>query len=63
MVDYVKEDYPVSERRACQILSIQRASCRYEPACKVSGNVVCQVIEKSQQYDYWGYRKITNLVR
>ena len=63
MVDAVKRDYPVSERRACQILLIHRATYRYQPVSRTSGDVVCQVINKTQQFDYWGYRKITDLVQ
>jgi transposase InsO family protein len=63
MVDYVKSDHDMSERRACQILSMHRSSYRYRPLDRVSGFAYQAVINQSHAYDYWGYRKIANLVK
>jgi len=63
MVDYVKEDHAVSERRACDILSINRSTYRYKRMERFSAPAYQAVIEQSGEYDYWGYRKIAPLVQ
>jgi transposase InsO family protein len=63
MVDYVKTDHPVSERRACKVLSIHRSSYRYQRIERTTSPAYQAVIQHSQAYDYWGYRKITPLIR
>jgi putative transposase len=62
MVKYAQGTFTVSERKACQILSIHRSSYRYQPTDRTLSPAYQKVIQLSQQYDYWGYRKITNLV-
>lgn len=63
MIDYVKADHKLSERHACQILSMHRSSYRYTPVERISKSVYQAVINQSHTYDYWGYRKITDLVK
>ena len=62
MVDYAKTDHGVSERRACEVLSIHRSSYRYQRKERGRLPAYQAVIEQSQRYDYWGYRKIQPLV-
>jgi len=63
MVNYVKTDHCVSERRACEILSIHRSTYRYQHKEKYALPSYQAVIDYSQRYDYWGYRKIAPLVQ
>ena len=58
---YLKSTYPVSERRACKVVSIHRSSYRYEGGDAVDEAHV-EVVRLSRCYPYWGYRKIHDLV-
>jgi len=60
-VTYLKSQYEVSERRACRVMSIHRSSYRH-PGCSEIDAVAQEVICLSQQYPYWGYRKIYDLI-
>lgn len=62
MVQYAKSTFRISERRACLVLSINRSSCRYRPISRVIEPAYQAVIKVSHQYDYWGYRKISDLL-
>ena len=63
MVIYAQSGHLMSERRACQVLSIHRSSHRYQPREKQGSKKTQAVIDYSRAYDYWGYRKIADLVR
>jgi transposase InsO family protein len=63
MVDYAQSNFNVSERKACQVLSIHRSSYRYRVVKRQALPAYQKVIALSHQYDYWGYRKITDLAR
>jgi len=62
-VAYLTGDYDISERRACSVLSMHRSSFRYSRRCRISSGDHQQVIARSEQYSYWGYRKLHELVR
>lgn len=62
MVDYARSDHGVSERRACEVHSIHRSSYRYKWKERTHLPAYQAVIEQSQRYNYWGYRKTTPLV-
>lgn len=63
MVDYARHSHTVSERRACQVMSLHRSTYRYQANDRTATPVYQRVIGLSEQYDYWGYRKITDLMR
>ena len=63
MVEYVQTNHDVSERRACNVLSIHRSTFRYQPRARLTEAATQAVITTSQDYDYWGYRKIFSLVQ
>jgi putative transposase len=60
--DYLERQYDISERRACTVLGLNRSTHRYHPREAVDAAHV-QVVRLSERHDYWGYRKIHNLLR
>lgn len=60
-VTYLKDEYQVSERRACRVMSIPRSSYRHQRLSETD-SVVEEVIRLSERYSYWGYRKIYDLM-
>ena len=62
-VTYLRNAYTTSERRACQVMQLNRASYRYISE-KPAVDECCQrVVKLSQQYPSWGYRKIYDLMK
>lgn len=57
-VTYLKTQNAVSERRACQVLSINRSSYRYCGRRDPIDATHEEVVRLSDRYDYWGYRMI-----
>ena len=60
-VTYLKNEYTVSERRACATLSIHRSSYRHQGSSQVD-DVYREVVRLSHRYSCWGYRKIYDLI-
>lgn len=61
-VTYLKSTYAVSERKACQVMSIHRSSYRHQGSGQVVDAVTAEVVRLSDRYPYWGYRKIYDLI-
>ena len=59
---HLVETHGISERRACQVVSLHRSSYRYQPRCRLSEEAYQAIVAKSHRYAYWGYRKIYDLV-
>ncbi len=57
-VTYLKNEYDISERHACQAMQMNRSSYRYEARQEAMDERYRRVVALSQQYPYWGYRKI-----
>ncbi len=57
-VQYLEEQYPVSERRACHVISLSRSTKRREPGTPFNVALVSRVHELSERYPRSGYRKI-----
>jgi len=58
------EQYPISERRACQIVGQPRSSQRYK--AKRLGDedeITAQIVELASAYGRYGYRMITAMLR
>ena len=55
---YLEEEYQVSERKACQVLALNRNTKRRLQRCKPADDVVDKVIELSVAQPRWGYRKV-----
>jgi putative transposase len=60
-VTYLKNQFEVSERRACQVMSMHRSSYRHQGHREIDA-VHAEVVNLSQRYPYWGYRKIYDLI-
>ena len=60
-VTYLKNQYEISERRACQVMSIHRSSYRHEGRSETDA-IVTEGVRLSERYPYWGYRKIYDLI-
>lgn len=60
---YLRNEYSVSERRACQAMQINRSSYRYVGSQELMDERYRRVVSLSQRYPYWGYRKIYELLR
>ncbi len=62
-VTYLKTEYAISERRACQAMQMNRSSYRYVGGQDVVDDAYQRVVSLSDQYRYWGYRKIFDLMK
>jgi transposase InsO family protein len=62
-VTYLRNEYTVSERRACQVMEIHRSSYRYAGQQELVDAAYREVVRLSQRYPYFGYRKIYALMR
>jgi putative transposase len=62
-VTYLKSEYEVSERRACQSMQMNRSSYHYVDSNAFEDERYPRVVSLLQQYPYWGYRKIYDLLR
>jgi putative transposase len=60
--DALRRAFGISERRACYVLSLHRSSYRYHQRERVAEATYQRAVAKSQQYAYWGYRKIYDLL-
>jgi transposase InsO family protein len=59
----LRNEYEISERRACQAMQMNRSSYRYVGGQELVDEGYQRVVKLSQQYPYWGYRKIYDLLR
>jgi transposase InsO family protein len=59
----LRNEYEISERRACQAMQMNRSSYRYVGGQELVDERYRRVVKLSQQYPYWGYRKIYDLLR
>ncbi len=62
-VTYLRNEYEISERRACQAMSINRSSYRYVGSKEPIDEIHQEVVRLSDKYRYWGYRKIYDLMK
>lgn len=62
MTDYLLEHYAVSERHACEVVSLSRSTYRDRPRQAASTELIREIIRLSYQYDRFGYRKIHALL-
>ena len=62
-VMYLKSEYGISERHACQAMQMNRSSYRYVGQQEFVDARYRRVVNLSQQYPYWGYRKIYELMK
>ena len=62
-VTYLRNEYAISERRACQAMQLNRSSYRYVASQALIDETYRAVVRLSQRYPYWGYRKIYALMK
>jgi len=62
-VTYLRNEYVISERRACQAMQMNRSSYRYVGSQELVDDQYRHVVSLSHQYPYWGYRKIYDLMK
>ncbi len=62
-VTYLRNEYEISERHACQAMQMNRSSYRYIGNQELVDTRYRRVVSLSQQYPYWGYRKIYELLK
>lgn len=62
-VRYLRSEYAVSERRACQAMQLHRSSYRHLGKRVCFDEAYRAVIRLSGAYPYFGYRKIYDLLR
>ena len=55
---YLEDKYQVSERKACQVLALNRNTKRSIQRDEPADDVVAKVIELSEAQPRWGYRKV-----
>jgi len=62
-VTYLRNEYDLSERRACQAMQMHRASYRYVGKQELVDEAYRAVLRLSAEYPHFGYRKIYDLLR
>ena len=62
-VTYIRNEYAISERRACQAMQLNRSSYRYVTSKELNDETYWEVVRLSQHYPYWSYRKIFELMK
>jgi putative transposase len=56
---YLQETYPISERRACQVLGCSRSTFRYRSASRTGDLPLLKAIKQlARKHPRWGYRLI-----
>lgn len=55
---FAQAEYAVSERRACKLLGVDRASYRYEPVPDRNAEVREQLLKLARQKPHYGYRRL-----
>jgi putative transposase len=63
MVDYLKAHYPVSERRACQVVAVARSVHRYQSIANRHEPLRGRLRELATTRYRYGYRRLHVLLR
>jgi putative transposase len=61
-VAFACRQFPVSERRACKLLSMGRSSYRYEPRPDHNAVLRTELDELARKKPQWGYRMLTHVL-
>ena len=63
-IDHVRDQFKVSERRACRVLGQHRSTQRHVPKGRADeDHLVADMIELARQFGRYGYRRIAALLR
>jgi len=63
VANYLQESYGVSERRTCQVISINRSTKRRQSGNEKKAELVKRIHELSDEHDRYGYRKIYYMLK
>jgi putative transposase len=61
-VSFASREFPVSERRACKLLSMGRSSYRYEPRPDHNAELRAALDELARKKPQWGYRMLADVL-
>ena len=59
----MRQKLDISERRACAVLDVARSSLRYQAKAVDDSELRLAMIRLAKQYGWYGYRKVTALLR
>ena len=62
-VRHVQQVCEVSERRACQTLSVARSTFRYESVVPDDHELIALLAKLRVEFPTWGYRKLTGVLK
>jgi putative transposase len=62
-VDFLQQEFAVSQRRACAVVGIPRATQRYQPREREDGPVRERLTELARERSRFGYRRLHILLR
>ena len=63
-IDHVRDQFKLSERRACRVLGQHRSTQRHVPKGRADEeHLVADMIELARQFGRYGYRRIAALLR
>lgn len=62
VVNYAKDKYPVSERRACRLFSLSRSASRYKTIRVDDPAIIERIKELAEERRRWGYRQLHRLL-
>lgn len=63
MVDYLVSEHGLSYRRSCNALKLSRSVYRYQPADKKDEDVIEALLELTEWYPRYGFKKLFIKVR
>jgi hypothetical protein len=64
VIEHVRRELQVSERRACAVLGQHRSTQRKTPQGRDDEErLIADIVELAKQYGRYGYRKIAELLR
>ncbi len=63
VANYLQEEYGVSERRTCKVVSINRSTKRCQSGNQNKADLVKRIHKLSYEHDRYGYRKIDDLLK
>ena len=62
--NYLVRRFKISERRACQLVELNRSTKRYQPLTpEAEVEIVKAMNDLATQHPRWGYRTVTKLMR
>ena len=59
----MEREYKLSERRACELMGVERSSCRYECRPQGDAQIRQELVEWARKKPRYGYRRLTVLLR